>query len=176
MISKKEDREGAVCATANPKTTRRRTDSKPRVRNAATHIARTDTIDDLAGDAREGGEVADCVSNGDGSENDVCEVCGLEDIEECDGPGRGGRGPQRNSLLSTLLICDGCDMAFHLFCLGKHDLSDLVCGFYSRCCETGLEEVPDGDWYCELCCRSFGISSYGHSALAQVTNRRSSCG
>lgn len=32
-----------------------------------------------------------------------------------------------------MLLCDGCPKAFHLACLG-------------------LQAVPDGDWYCAVCC------------------------
>jgi hypothetical protein len=36
----------------------------------------------------------------------------------------------------------------------------------------GLKAIPDGDWYCELCCRNFGISSYGHSAMSGLSKRK----
>jgi hypothetical protein len=48
---------------------------------------------------------------------DPCVVCGV-DTEE---------GPA-----SSVMLCDGCDGAFHLKCLG-------------------FEEVPEDDWYCDKC-------------------------
>jgi len=33
---------------------------------------------------------------------------------------------------SVLLLCDGCDLGHHTFCVD-------------------LEQVPGGDWYCEMC-------------------------
>jgi hypothetical protein len=48
---------------------------------------------------------------------DPCVVCGV-DTEE---------GPA-----SSVMLCDGCDGAFHLKCLG-------------------FEEVPKDDWYCDKC-------------------------
>lgn len=46
----------------------------------------------------------------------VCEVCGLGDRED------------------SLLLCDGCDLAFHLDCLNPP-----------------LPAVPPGAWYCDVC-------------------------
>jgi hypothetical protein len=46
------------------------------------------------------------------SDSDVCEICGLDDIDS-------GDDVNESNEEGTLLICDGCDMAFHLFCLGK---------------------------------------------------------
>ena len=55
-----------------------------------------------------------------------CEICGRSDKEE------------------SLLLCDGCDKGFHLFCL-KPPLKRILC-------DRGLRvEIPAGDWYCPAC-------------------------
>lgn len=45
-----------------------------------------------------------------------CEICGQSNNED------------------RLLLCDGCDLAFHLYCL-----------------DPPLDHVPDGSWYCSGC-------------------------
>ncbi|XP_066248476.1 PHD and RING finger domain-containing protein 1 isoform X1 [Euwallacea similis] len=45
-----------------------------------------------------------------------CEICGSSEDED------------------RLLLCDGCDLGFHLYCLNPP-----------------LDEVPEGAWYCNLC-------------------------
>merc|ERR1712042_117577 len=41
---------------------------------------------------------------------------------------------EENDREDQLLLCDGCDAAFHLDCL-----------------ENPLDQVPEGDWYCDSC-------------------------
>jgi len=58
-------------------------------------------------------------------EEGACEICGQGDRED------------------TLLICDSCQLMYHLECL-----------------ETPLRDIPEGDWFCENCAHlsSFGLN------------------
>lgn len=51
-----------------------------------------------------------------------CEVCGMSDRED------------------RMLLCDGCDLGFHLECLNPP-----------------LQAVPVGSWYCDECADGIGI-------------------
>lgn len=67
-------------------------------------------------------------------ESGSCEVCGQGDRED------------------SLLICDSCQLMFHLECL-----------------ELPLPGVPEEDWYCENCAH---LTSFGLSLNARVANNR----
>lgn len=123
--------------------------------------------------------VAESDEEDEDSGDDVCEICGFDEIDPGDDDEASNGG--------TALICDGCDMSFHLFCLGEcsflvaapHPYPVLCIRMMMSWCHynvmsdsAGLREVPEGNWYCELCCRNFGIYSYGHSAMSSVSRAR----
>lgn len=83
-----------------------------------------------------------------------------------------GRGPDNDYLCSVchyggdLILCDQCPSSFHKTCLGLEVIDILIfheildnfsCVFflflntllYFHC---GLQDVPDGDWFCPSCC------------------------
>lgn len=64
-----------------------------------------------------------------------CPVCNTTDHEE------------------VLLLCDGCDAAYHTHCIG-------------------LEDVPEGAWFCMECVDSNGVSMQQFQALANRTSIR----
>ncbi|GBE62319.1 PHD-finger domain-containing protein [Babesia ovata] len=77
-----------------------------------------------------------------------CEVCGGDNYWE------------------QMLLCDGCNLGFHLFCLDP----PLTC-------------IPPGDWYCKTCLESTlqppqdshdAVTSQNNAASARATGRRSS--
>ncbi|XP_045460532.1 PHD and RING finger domain-containing protein 1 [Harmonia axyridis] len=53
----------------------------------------------------------------------LCEICGLGDRED------------------RLLLCDGCDLGFHLECLMPE-----------------MNEIPEGSWYCNVCAPSESVN------------------
>lgn len=63
----------------------------------------------------------------DSTDSQPCPICGDTDNEE------------------VLLICDGCDVAWHTYCLG-------------------LESVPSGSWYCEQCEMQRALGSLSDSS------------
>ncbi|KAN0072858.1 hypothetical protein V8E54_008972 [Elaphomyces granulatus] len=68
------------------------------------------------------------------SESQPCPICGDNDNEE------------------VLLLCDGCDVPSHTYCIG-------------------LDEVPSGYWYCDQCDAQRAIGSVSHSPTRQSHSR-----
>lgn len=64
-------------------------------------------------------------------EEGVCKTCGIDKDDD------------------TVLLCDGCDAEYHIYCL-----------------EPPLSKIPDGNWYCPSCVphEQQGISNHGSSA------------
>lgn len=60
-----------------------------------------------------------------------CHSCGLSEPED------------------TMLLCDGCDAAYHTSCL-----------------QPALSSVPEGDWFCSGCCRDIRACRLPRSAAA----------
>ena len=55
---------------------------------------------------------------------------------------------------ASLLLCDGCDGAHHLTCIRPL-----------------LNAVPEGEWYCEVCCRRNAAAIIGVDRSSPVTIR-----
>ncbi|CAI5736143.1 unnamed protein product [Hyaloperonospora brassicae] len=77
---------------------------------------------------------------------DACRVCGNEDDEE------------------FLVLCDGCDRAFH-----------TACHQGCTCCRTKPRNnfarkppVPEGDWFCKFCAGRIPLLASGHPPVSSV--------
>jgi len=57
----------------------------------------------------------------------MCEVCGLGEPDE------------------SIIICDGCDLGYHLECL-----------------RPALTQVPTGAWFCDCCCNKLAATIHPH--------------
>ena len=68
------------------------------------------------------------------SDSQPCPICGDNDNEE------------------ALLLCDGCDVPSHTYCVG-------------------LDGVPSGHWYCDQCDAQRPIGSVSHSPTRQSNSR-----
>lgn len=84
---------------------------------------RVEAVELNAGESDEGSDDQDAgyedAAAGEEDEEDTCQVCGT------------GVSP------ALLLLCDGCDAAWHTFCLSPP-----------------LADVPEGDWFCRPCARA----------------------
>lgn len=56
----------------------------------------------------------------------------------------------RGDCSNKMLLCDGCDGGYHLFCL-----------------EPPLKAVPEGDWYCEACVEQAAVEAKDEKAAKQ---------
>ena len=60
-------------------------------------------------------------------------------------------------MLTMMILCDGCDGSYHMICVGKYlcifsRLFHVVLTLTTSSTDhTGLDKVPEEDWYCRLC-------------------------
>ncbi|MCJ1297138.1 Phosphatidylinositol 4-kinase alpha [Xylographa carneopallida] len=99
------------CSTAS--TVRSVSVSSPSTPSSTRRLLRSLSVDSMSDD--------DPVVLANGEERQPSEVQCLECQKDVDD--------------DLLLLCDGCDEAFHTYCL-----------------DPALVDVPDGDWLCDLCC------------------------
>ena len=111
MISAKEIELDAEESQRKPQQTAKKSNRGPIKKSGTSEALSIGPVHKANGEELGDGDsdIAKALSSGDDEEeDDVCEICGLDELER-DGNASG----------ATLLICDGCEMSFHLFCLGK---------------------------------------------------------